>query len=77
MPHNRFWQYSLGSILTTKTIEGYPGNIFHGGCTYADKIERMAIERKKKLFGAEFAIVQPHSGTSANQAVYFSASSRG
>lgn len=62
----------LGSILNTKAIEGYPGSRFHGGCKYVDEIERLAIRRAKRLFGAEFANVQPHSGTSANLAVYFS-----
>lgn len=62
----------LGSILNTKAIEGYPGNRFHGGCSCVDEIEQLAITRAKQLFGAEFANVQPHSGTSANLAVYFS-----
>lgn len=62
----------MGSVLNTKTIEGYPGNRFHGGCENADRIEHLAIERGKALFGAEHINVQPHSGTSANLAVYFS-----
>ncbi len=62
----------LGSVLNTKTIEGYPGKRFHAGCVHADAIEILAIERAKQLFGAEHANVQPHSGTSANLAVYFS-----
>lgn len=62
----------LGSILTTKTIEGYPGKRFHAGCVHVDRIEGIAIRRAKKLFAAEHANVQPHSGTSANLAVYFS-----
>ncbi|WP_163339000.1 serine hydroxymethyltransferase [Desulfopila sp. IMCC35008] len=62
----------VGSILNTKAIEGYPGNRFHGGCACVDEIEQLAIMRAKQLFGAEFANVQPHSGTSANLAVYFS-----
>jgi len=62
----------LGSILTIKTIEGYPGRRFHGGCRHADAVERLAVERACRLFGAEHANVQPHSGTSANLAVYFS-----
>jgi glycine hydroxymethyltransferase len=62
----------MGSILNTKTIEGYPGSRYHGGCKYVDEIERLAIKRAQNLFGAEFANVQPHSGTSANLAVYFS-----
>lgn len=62
----------MGSVLNTKTIEGYPGNRFHAGCTSVDRIENLAVERGKKLFGAEHINVQPHSGTSANLAVYFS-----
>lgn len=62
----------MGSIFNTKTIEGYPGNRFHAGCEYVDMVERLAIQRAMKLFGAEYANVQPHSGTSANLAVYFS-----
>lgn len=61
-----------GSIFNTKTIEGYPGKRFHAGCIYADEIENLAISRGKELFGAEYVNVQPHSGTSANLAVYFS-----
>lgn len=60
-----------GSILNVKTIEGYPGKRFHAGCEYVDQIEQIAIERGKTLFGAEHVNVQPHSGTSANLAVYF------
>ena len=67
----------MGSILNTKTIEGYPGRRFHAGCTYVDDIEDLAVQRAKELFGAEFANVQPHSGTSANLAVYFSVLSPG
>jgi glycine hydroxymethyltransferase len=62
----------LGSVLNTKTIEGYPGNRFHAGCSMVDEIEKLAIERGKELFNAEYINVQPHSGTSANLAVYFS-----
>jgi len=62
----------MGSCFNTKTIEGYPGNRFHGGCRYVDKVENLAIERARQLFGAEYVNVQPHSGTSANLAVYFS-----
>ena len=62
----------MGSVLNTKTIEGYPGKRFHAGCVHVDSIEDIAIERAKALFGAEYANVQPHSGTSANLAVYFS-----
>lgn len=61
-----------GSILTNKYAEGYPGRRYYGGCQYADIIENLAIKRAKKLFGAEHVNVQPHSGTQANMAVYFS-----
>jgi glycine hydroxymethyltransferase len=60
-----------GSILTNKYAEGYPGKRYYGGCEIVDQIETLAIERAKKLFGAEFANVQPHSGSQANQAVFF------
>lgn len=60
-----------GSILTNKYAEGYPGARYYGGCEHVDVIERIAIERAKKLFGAEHANVQPHSGAQANTAVYF------
>lgn len=63
---------TAGSVFNAKTIEGYPGARFHSGCVHADKVERLAIDRAKALFGAEYANVQPHSGTSANLAVYFS-----
>ena len=62
----------MGSIFNIKTIEGYPGRRFHAGCSCADAVERLAVERAKALFGAEYVNVQPHSGTSANLAVYFS-----
>ena len=61
-----------GSQLTNKYAEGYPGKRFYGGCEYVDQIEQLAIDRIKKLYGAEYANVQPHSGSQANQAVYFS-----
>jgi glycine hydroxymethyltransferase len=61
-----------GSQLTNKYAEGYPGKRFYGGCEYVDKVEQLAIDRVKELFGAEYANVQPHSGSQANQAVYFS-----
>jgi len=61
-----------GSIFTNKYAEGYPRNRYYGGCEYADIIENLAIERAKQLFGAEHVNVQPHSGTQANMAVYFS-----
>ncbi len=62
----------LGSILNTKTIEGYPGKRFHAGCAIVDEIEKIAVQRGKERFGAAYVNVQPHSGTSANLAVYFS-----
>lgn len=61
-----------GSVLTNKYAEGYPGRRYYGGCEYVDVVERLAIERAKLLFGAEHANVQPHSGTQANMAVFFS-----
>jgi len=61
-----------GSVLTNKYAEGYPGKRWYGGCEHVDDAERLAIERAKKLFGAEHANVQPHSGSGANMAVYFS-----
>lgn len=60
-----------GSQLTNKYAEGYPGKRFYGGCEYIDQIEQLAIDRLKALYGAEYANVQPHSGSQANQAVYF------
>src|SRR6059058_3930871 len=60
-----------GSVLTNKYAEGYPGRRYYGGCEYVDVVERLAIERVCKLFGAEHANVQPHSGAQANMAVYF------
>ncbi|MCS7015011.1 MAG: serine hydroxymethyltransferase [Gemmatales bacterium] len=60
-----------GSVLTNKYAEGYPGRRYYGGCEFVDQVERLAIERAKQLFGAEFANVQPHSGAQANLAVYF------
>jgi len=60
-----------GSLLTNKYAEGYPGKRYYGGCHYVDIIEQLAIDRAKKLFGAEHANVQPHSGSQANMAVYF------
>jgi glycine hydroxymethyltransferase len=62
-----------GSVFTNKYAEGYPGRRYYGGCEFADRVETLAIERAKKLFGAEHVNVQPHSGSSANMAVYFSA----
>ena len=61
-----------GSCLTNKYAEGYPGRRWYGGCEFADVVENLAIERAKELFGADHANVQPHSGSQANMAVYFS-----
>ncbi len=61
-----------GSVLTNKYAEGYPGKRYYGGCEYVDVAEKLAIDRAKELFGAEHANVQPHSGSQANMAVYFS-----
>ncbi len=63
--------HATGSILTNKYAEGYPGKRYYGGCAVVDKIETLAIERAKELFGAVWANVQPHSGSQANSAVYF------
>ena len=60
-----------GSVLTNKYAEGYPCKRYYGGCEYVDVVEQLAIDRAKKLFGAEYANVQPHSGAQANTAVYF------
>lgn len=60
-----------GSIFTNKYAEGYPHRRYYGGCEYADEVESLAIERAKTIFGAEYANVQPHSGSQANMAVYF------
>jgi glycine hydroxymethyltransferase len=62
-----------GSQLTNKYAEGYPGKRYYGGCEYVDVAEKLAIDRAKRLFDAEFANVQPHSGAQANQAVFFAA----
>ena len=62
---------AMGSVLTNKYAEGYPGKRYYGGCEDVDIVETVAIERAKKLFGAAFANVQPHSGAQANTAVYF------
>ena len=59
-----------GSGLTNKYAEGYPGKRYYGGCEYVDKVEQLAIDRAKELFGADYANVQPHSGSQANAAVY-------
>src|SRR5450432_1842330 len=60
-----------GSQLTNKYAEGYPGKRYYGGCEFVDMAEQLAIDRLKQLFGAEHANVQPHSGSQANQAVFF------
>ena len=60
-----------GSVLTNKYAEGYPGKRYYGGCEFVDKVEQLAIDRAKKLFGAGYANVQPHSGAQANMAVFF------
>ena len=62
---------AAGTILTNKYAEGYPAHRYYGGCEEVDKVETIAIERAKKLFGAEHANVQPHCGASANLAVFF------
>jgi glycine hydroxymethyltransferase len=64
---------AMGSIMTNKYAEGYPGKRYYGGCEFHDMAENLARDRLKELFGAEHANVQPHSGTQANMAVYFSA----
>ncbi|MDG1874804.1 MAG: serine hydroxymethyltransferase, partial [Mariniblastus sp.] len=64
---------AVGSILTNKYAEGYPGRRYYGGCEHVDVMENIARDRAKELFGAEFANVQPHSGSQANQAVYLTA----
>ena len=61
-----------GTVLTNKYAEGYPGKRYYGGCEFVDVAESLALERVKKIFGAEYANVQPHSGSQANQAVYMS-----
>lgn len=61
---------AMGSVLTNKYAEGYPGRRYYGGCEVVDEVETLAIERAKKLFGVEYANVQPHSGSQANAAVY-------
>src|SRR5689334_24886665 len=59
-----------GTVLTNKYAEGYPGKRYYGGCEFVDVAEQLAIDRAKKLFGADYANVQPHSGSQANAAVY-------
>ena len=62
---------AVGSVPTNKYAEGYPGKRYYGGCEVVDRIEQLAIDRAKSLFGAEHANVQPHAGAQANMAVYF------
>src|SRR4051794_3247615 len=64
---------AVGSVLTNKYAEGLPGKRYYGGCEFVDKAEQLAIDRAKELFGAEHVNVQPHSGASANQAVFYAA----
>jgi glycine hydroxymethyltransferase len=64
---------AAGSVLTNKYAEGYPGKRYYGGCQFVDVVEQLAIDRAKQLFGAEFANVQPHSGSQANTAIYLTA----
>jgi glycine hydroxymethyltransferase len=64
---------AAGSVLTNKYAEGYPGRRYYGGCQFVDVVEQLAIDRAKQLFGAEFANVQPHSGSQANSAIYLAA----
>ena len=68
---------AAGSVLTNKYAEGYPGRRYYGGCEFVDRVETLAIERAKALFGAEHANVQPHSGSQANMAVYLTALTAG
>ncbi|MBL7052613.1 MAG: serine hydroxymethyltransferase, partial [Candidatus Marinimicrobia bacterium] len=63
---------TAGSVLTNKYAEGYPGRRYYGGCEFVDQVEDLAIDRAKQMFDAEYANVQPHSGSQANMAVYFS-----
>src|SRR5207248_7981211 len=63
---------ATGSVFTNKYAEGYPGRRYYGGCEFTDIVENLARERAKKLFGAEYVNVQPHSGSQANQAAYAS-----
>ena len=66
-----------GSQLTNKYAEGYPGKRYYGGCEHVDVVEQLAIDRLKQLFGANFANVQPNSGSQANQGVFFCAAESG
>src|SRR6187397_1264744 len=62
---------AMGTCPTNKYAEGYPGKRYYGGCEVVDEVETLAIERVKRIYGSEFANVQPHSGAQANMAVYF------
>src|SRR5215208_5067681 len=64
---------ALGTVLTNKYAEGYPGKRYYGGCEFVDVAETLAIQRAKQLFGADHANVQPHSGAQANMSVYMTA----
>src|SRR5664280_2126482 len=68
---------ATASVFTNQYAEGYPGKRYYGGCEYTDVVESLACERAKKLFGAEYANVQPHSGSTANMAAYASVLSPG
>ena len=68
---------AVGSVLTNKYAEGYPGKRYYGGCEMVDIVEELAIARAKELFGAEHVNVQPHSGSQANMAVYFTRAQAG
>ncbi|MHC4681049.1 MAG: serine hydroxymethyltransferase, partial [Planctomycetota bacterium] len=68
---------ALGSVLQNKTTEGFPGARYHGGCEVVDDVERLAVARAKETFGAQYANVQPHSGTAANQIVLTALLERG
>src|SRR4051812_11541771 len=68
---------AVGSTLTNKYAEGYPGKRYYGGCEGVDQVEQLAIDRCKKLFGCDFANVQPHSGSQANMAAYFAVAKPG
>src|SRR6185295_1272137 len=68
---------AAGSVLTNKYAEGYPSRRYYGGCQFVDVVEQLAIDRAKQLFGAEFANVQPHSGSQANTAIYLAALEHG
>ena len=63
---------AMGSVLTNKYAEGYPGRRYYGGCEVVDEVEQLAIDRAKELFGVDYVNVQPHSGSQANAAIYLS-----